>query len=940
MLRELLTSHSGRRIGVALALCAVVPLLSFAALTAREAVVAESRAAEARLADESRIFASALAGRIASAATLVEALASRDVGDRGELVGVQVAASPLFTSFALVDRDGLLASGINTLRPSPVQLDALERGDTILLAVVVPARTPVVFLARRVRAAGIERVGYFELAAQWLWSELPGNPDGASIAVVDLEGRVLNGERPASELGHMLSRRIHANFAAKSVRGAFSWHEAGGEWHGVLAPVVLPGERLVSLPWGVFAYEAERSMLEGAAAVWYALPVALLLAMAGVVFALKRLLPLHVPAIRAVRDALRGLPERRFERVEAESGDEARSLVDEFNLAAMSLEEQFNALETLGEVDRLLLGTAELEQVLDAMLTRVQTVTRCHCVGITLCDADAPQRARVFLAAAGLADLPVTRVALDGDMLATLASEHAGLTIARCEDVRHSFLKPLKDLGSEFFWVWPVSTGTRVEAILAVGYAEAPAADPQVPRYGAQFAGRLAVALTKNARDEQLYRQAHYDPLTALPNRLLFRDRLAQELANATAGLARGALLYIDLDHFKRVNDSVGHAAGDQLLQVTAQRLRACVKETDTVARMGGDEFTVILRNIADPDAARSVAMRVTQALQMPVNVADRDHYVRASIGITLFPEDGASIDELMRNADTAMYRAKDLGRGRLVFFDRSMAARQPAVLESGLHRALRRREFSLFYQPQYAVDDGSLVGVEALLRWHTPRGLRQPAEFVPAAEESGLIVDIGGWVLETACAQLASWREQGIAPPRLALNVSRQQLLHPEFARSLRRALDRYGLPAELLELELTEAIFGDATVGAALAALAEIGVGMVLDDFGSAYSSLDYLREHPIAGVKIDRTHLEDVPQASSAVTLVETIIVMAHALGKRVVAEGVETVEQLDFLREKRCDHAQGFYLARPLAVSAMTELLQARRPSADADVRVAG
>jgi diguanylate cyclase (GGDEF)-like protein len=607
-------------------------------------------------------------------------------------------------------------------------------------------------------------------------------------------------------------------------------------------------------------------------------------------------------------------------------------LLELFNRAAASLQEQFHALETLGEIDKLLLGSAEHEQVLEGILARVQTVTRCHCVGITLRDADAPGRGRVYLAANGMTDLPVTRVELDDDMLTTLIAENRGLTIARCEEPRHSFLRPLKETGAEFFWVWPVNVSERIEAILAVGYRETPAADPHLARSGSQFAERLAVALSKSVRDEQLYRQAHYDPLTALPNRILFRDRLSQEIANATAGLSRGALLYIDLDHFKRVNDSVGHNAGDQLLAIVAQRLRSCVKDGDTVARLGGDEFTVILRNVADPNTARTVAERVIELLRLPVNIGGRDHFVCASIGITLFPDDGSVIDEVMRNADTAMYRAKDLGRGCVMFFDPHMNAKAGAPTETGLHRALRRREFSLFYQPLFTVNNGALAGVEALLRWQTPRdGMRHPGEFVPAAEESGLIIDIGGWVLDAACAQLAAWRDQNIAPPRLALNVSAQQLKQAEFPKIVRRALDKYGLAPTSLELELTETVFADEAAGVTLERLSQLGVHLALDDFGTGYSSLSYLRQYPIGTVKIDRTFLEEVPQNPASATLVETIIVMSHALGKRVVAEGIETSEQLEFLRERRCDVAQGFYLARPLSSPAVTELLQARAQS---------
>jgi EAL domain-containing protein (putative c-di-GMP-specific phosphodiesterase class I) len=302
---------------------------------------------------------------------------------------------------------------------------------------------------------------------------------------------------------------------------------------------------------------------------------------------------------------------------------------------------------------------------------------------------------------------------------------------------------------------------------------------------------------------------------------------------------------------------------------------------------------------------------------------------VCASIGIARFPQDGEAIDALLRNADTAMYRAKDLGRGRAMFYDVNMGGQRPAPTDSGLHLALRRREFSLFYQPQYSIADGSLTGLEALLRWQTQReGMRHPGDFVPAAEESGLIVDIGGWVLETACAQLAAWRDQGLSPPRLALNVSLQQLRHPDFVRNVRRVLDRFALPGDILELDIDERVLADPANSAMIERLAQTGACLALDGFGTGYSSLGYLREHPISAVKIDRSFLINVPRDSRAATLIETIIVMAHSLQKRVVAEGIETIEQLDFLRERQCDCAQGYYLARPLPAASVTELLSSR------------
>ncbi|MFL6601241.1 MAG: putative bifunctional diguanylate cyclase/phosphodiesterase [Steroidobacteraceae bacterium] len=937
------TSRMGKRIAWVLGLCAAVPMVLFAFAVAREANSSGIGTDERRLIDISSLFADVIRARIGVAETLVESFTLNDIGSDSSVLRHEVANSRAFKSVVVVNRDGLLSDGGTTLRPSPAQSLALETGQTILMPVTLDGQLTGTFMVRPVTAAGVVKLAYFEMAPDWLWKDLKDQP-GANIAVVDADGKVLQSPRAVGgDTSHMFAEHITLLGERGGSVDTLSWQDGGVEWHGVLKHVPLVFDRITTIPWGVVAYTREVPFLARATHIWAVVPLALLALLVCVLIGARYLSERYLAALRELRVGLPGLQARRFEPLPTTGTDEPRELIETFNRSAASLHEQFHALETLGEIDKLLLGSAELEQVLEGILARVQSVTRCHCVGITLRDADAPGRGRVYLSANGYTDLPVTRVELDDDMLTTLITESRGLTIARCEETRHSFLKPLKDIGAEFFWVWPVNVSERVEAILAVGYCEVPAPDPYLARSGSQFAERLAVALSKSARDERLYRQAHYDPLTSLPNRILFRDRLAQEIANATAGLSRGALLYIDLDHFKRVNDSVGHSAGDQLLTIVAQRLRSCVKDGDTVARLGGDEFTIILRNVADPNSARAVAERIIESVQLPVNIGGRDHFVCASIGITLFPDDGSALDDVMRNADTAMYRAKDLGRGCTMFFDPQMNTRTVVPTETGLHRALRRREFSLFYQPQFSVASGALAGVEALIRWQTARdGMRQPSEFVPAAEESGLIIDIGGWVLDAACAQLASWRDQNIAPPRLALNVSVQQLKHVEFPRLVRRALDKYGLAPALLELELTESVFADDAAGATLERLHQLGVHLALDDFGTGYSSLSYLRQYPIGTVKIDRTFLEEVPQNPASATLVETIVVMAHALGKRVVAEGIETAEQLEFLRERRCDIAQGFYLARPLSSQVVTELLQARVQSGGevGEVREAG
>lgn len=942
MFGSALSSRMARRVGVLLLACAIVPLLVSGLLMAHAASSAMTEGDARRLEAMSRGYAAELTARLGAAEVMVDTLTAADAGGEGAHVKQQIVGSRAFKSVVIVPRNKPLPEGMTALHPSPAQELALETGQTVLLPVALEGKLPGLYLCRLVLAGEAEHLAYFELAPDWIWGDPAVTDSSRSVAVVDADGRVLHSLSPMQpDLAEMFTKHIGLSGERSTGSHRLGWQASGAEWHGMLTIVVPVNERVTGPPWAVVVFERQPGLLAHFNGGAYTFPLSLLLAalvaMLGAVYLSRR----YVPALARLSGMITALQNRDFTGALPIGADEPRALIEAANVLGARLDAQFQALETFSDIDRLLLGPAELEHTLDAILSRVKSVTHCHSVGITLRDADAPGRGRVYLAVANNEGLPVTRVALDEGILSTLAADPRGLTIARCEDGRHSFLRPLEAQGAAIFWVWPVLVGERLEAILAVGFRDAPTADPQIARYGSEFAARLAVALSKNARDERLYRQAHYDPLTSLPNRLLFRDRLAQELTHATAGLSRGALLYIDLDHFKRVNDSVGHDAGDQLLTIVAQRLRSCVKDGDTVARLGGDEFTIVLRNVADPDSARSIAERIIESVQLPVNIAGRDHYVCASIGITLFPDDGTAIEDLMRNADTAMYRAKELGRGRTMFFDRQMAAIAPAPTQTGLHRALRRREFSLLFQPQFSVTNGELAGVEALLRWQSARdGMRQPGDFVPAAEESGLIVDIGGWVLEAACAQLASWRERGIAPPKLAINVSAQQLKHAEFTKSVRRMLDKYALPAELLELELTESVLADAAVGTALERLAQLGVRLALDDFGTGYSSLSYLRQHPISSVKIDRVFLEEVPQNPSSATLVDTMIVMAHTLGKQVVAEGIETAAQLEFLRERHCDVAQGFFLARPLTAPAVTELLQARIASTTGEVRAAG
>lgn len=434
--------------------------------------------------------------------------------------------------------------------------------------------------------------------------------------------------------------------------------------------------------------------------------------------------------------------------------------------------------------------------------------------------------------------------------------------------------------------------------------------------------------------EAQLDYLAHHDPLTGLPNRTLFNDRLELELERARRGGAGCALLFIDLDGFKTINDTLGHMAGDQLLQALAGRIRGALRRSDTAARLGGDEFVVIMPEMLHPEDAVRLARKLLDVLCTPVEVAGETVAVTASIGISLFPEDGADRHALVKAADTAMYEAKFSGRNRYSFYTSELARRtaERMAIEQGLRRALDKGGLEIHYQPMVTVAEGRLVGVEALLRWRHPgEGLVDSSRFIPVAEESSLIERLGSWALEEACRQAADWLKAGAPPLRIAVNVSARQIAGGGFEETVAAALRQSGLPPHLLELEITESTLQSVDKSLRLVeALHGLGVGVAIDDFGTGYSSLSLLKHLPIDRLKIDRSFIDDVPQDANDVAIVEAILALSRTLGLKVTAEGVETAEQLAVLRRLQCHECQGFLFSRPLPAAAMRSLLLGQQP----------
>ncbi len=449
----------------------------------------------------------------------------------------------------------------------------------------------------------------------------------------------------------------------------------------------------------------------------------------------------------------------------------------------------------------------------------------------------------------------------------------------------------------------------------------------RVSRYIGLFSDISAMKETQ----EQLYEMAHYDSLTGLPNRRYFLDRLKESLEQARRASEGVALMFVDLDGFKLVNDNLGHRAGDQLLREVGNRIKQCIRESDIVARMGGDEFTVMISQIKSSDSSLIVARKILAKLYEPMFIDEKELFISSSIGIAIFPDDSVEVEGLLQSADAALYKAKDLGKNGYQFFSPEMNRRamERLTLQTQIRQGLAAHEFTVYYQPQVDASTGRLVGLEALARWMSPQiGLISPEQFIPIAEQTGLIHEIGELVLHEACAQGQRWNEQGMAPVRIGVNISAHQLRRPDFVEVIEAAVHDTGFPPQFLELELTESmLINDSPQDVEkLSRVKEMGIRLSIDDFGTKYSSFAYLRRLPIDRLKIDRTFIQDLPADARGAEIVSAIIAMGRSLNLEVVAEGVETAAQAELLKKKGCTTLQGYYTGHPLPPESLAALLE--------------
>jgi len=765
-----------------------------------------------------------------------------------------------------------------------------------------------------------------ELNNEFLWGNKDSLPFSTYLCIINNDGKMLF----CPNSGHdSLLAKVRAMSGQADSR-QLTWSNHDGKYLAVAWGLFIKSN-FYGTDWKIISSRPESDALLPVYAYHKIFPLVILFSLLTVLLlSLIQVRRIMFPLERLV-GATRRLARYEFgEQVNVDSRDEFGELGDSFNMMAARLEKQFNTLKVLSDIDRLILTYPDLDIVLANIFDTAHKIISCDFMVITLLDKSDSTSGWTYIK-----DVGANRPAVVEKTEITLSEVNL---LQTNEDVQLLDLKthPLQCLqtvirqGVKTAQTSPIFLDGKIRALFCLGYKSHLSDDVEDPGPVRDIIDRLAVALATADRDEKLYRQAHFDFLTDLPNRQLFNDRLEQHIIRARRNKERAAILYIDLDRFKNINDSLGHASGDKLLRKVAERMRSCVRESDTVSRLGGDEFIILLSSVSSPKDAGYIAEHIITEISRPFLINAREIFINASVGIAIYPDDGDDNKSLLAHADAAMYHAKESGRGRYKFFEESMNKElvRRIEMETALRHALERDEFCLYYQPQIDPGNGRVKAIEALIRWKHPElGLVKPAKFIPVAEDCGLIEPIGEWVLTKACSQFQEWRKQKIAPDKLAVNISSRQFMRDNFIEIVEKTITHTRMLPQALELEITESLLLDESINtkSMFSKLSAMGVQLAIDDFGTGYSSLSYLKRFSVHTLKIDRAFTLDIPADEQATTLTLSIIAMAHALNMEVVAEGVESKEQLDLLREHKCDYIQGNYFSEPLSEAELVSYL---------------
>jgi len=908
VLRQTFSKGVGKRIFGFFLLASIVPMLFTAGLAYHEI----GRSAENEAAKELKSNAKAYGVDILTRLQLVSSKANEviRVMEQGATIETHEYLLDDFTSVWLLERDAslvLIDGPENSAAPEALPTQLVQGQTKLVLSVTSD------LVMHKQSSAGTVMV--FKLENDQIWGPRENLPFNTEFCVFTENGISL-----FCTTG--IDAGIHATVLADaSTRSStFATVGTGDDRQFAALWQLFLGAAFGTQPVDIIAFQdRDFALASGTDFRRVFLPaIALILVLVGVLslnLVGRSLVPLQHVTLAARQIASGNLKTR----VRVRTGDEFEWLAEAFNNMAARLGRQISTLEAMSGIDRMILSGTRFEEVSEDVVKHLTGLTKCSAAAVIARDVHGANRAKMISLHEG--EFTHERISLPHD-IGNQWCQPRQVSVGEVDGKVAPYKERFEAYGQNYVVVIPVIMHEDIKGILLLGFRSRFDMTSSGMQRCVDLAGRFAVALTSVEREESLYRQAHFDPLTGLPNRQLLKDRLEQQLVGARIDNHSGAILFLDLDRFKEINDVFGHSVGDVVLQQAADRIVSVVRGRDTVARLGGDEFVIVLPSIRNTSIVRATAERLLNRLGQEFTVDGVDHYLGASIGIVVFPEDGDSVELLLKNADSAMYRAKDAGRNRFEFFSEQLndESRRRIGLERDLRAAFYSRKLELRYQPQFDVHTGEICGAEALLRWeHPEEGALSPEEFIPMAEESDLIVEIGEWVLERACKDLCEIIDGGMHPGPMSINVSARQLRESSFINHVMEPIRRFGIHPGYVQLEVTETTVAQNrdTAIRILEALRAEGVRIAIDDFGTGYSSLSYLQQMPFDVIKIDKSFIQQIGTGSTSDNICRTIIRMAEELGKKSIAEGVETDDQLEFLRKNGCDSVQGFFYSEALS-----------------------
>ena len=825
------------------------------------------------------------------------------------------------SALALLRRNGESIVVFGVFEPPKLTAEqrvVVESGTAIALDGFAGER-PVVYIVRA--------IGDALLAAQVDPAYLWGSPDEGAL-IPSMRFHVANASsRVISERSG--TREIPSRAAP---RGVFDWDIDGTAHLAAFAPIEGAPE-IAAPPWTLVVSQSRAAVVAPMSEFRSSFPLALALALVAALVLGVSQLRRNLAPLDALYAGTRRLAEGQFDQpVIVTSQDEFADVAASFNAMSDRIRRQFAALATAAEIDRTVLSSVDTRWIVRTVLERMRDICPCDEVGVTLHDVAGGDEVSTWVS--------------DPESISRMASSSGLLSWAEQKRLAEGpdaieleaadappWLEALTLRGARTLVTLPLRCQGRLLGSITLGSTAGQPWNEEDLSRAEHVAGQIALALTNARMVEQIRLLAFHDTLTGLPNRVTFRRRLDEELDRSRKDGSHVAICLLDLDHFNRFNDTLGHKFGDRLVQEVAQRLKACCQAATPVAevaRLGGDEFVVLAPGVANPAVAANLAASILESFAQPMTLDAHEVVVSASLGIAVHPMDGVDSESLLKHSDIAMYQAKLKGRNRYEQYADSMSTTgaRRLTLENHLRKALEAGQFAMNYQPIAELSTGRITSAEALIRWHHPEwGLVPPAEFIPVCEESGLINAVGDWTLRTVCEQQKQWEREGVPIVPVAINLSGKQLGGDAIVGSVRLALEKSQLEARHLIIELTETILMQSDGGAAsvLHSLAALGLGLAIDDFGTGYSSLSYLKHFPVHTLKIDRSFIRDVTTDSDNAAITSAIIAMGGALNLRVIAEGVETIEQVEFLRKVGCDRVQGYLLGHPVEAGAYVQWL---------------